>query len=275
MDFAARVTERTRVLDTRLCIGLDPRLAWHPAGVGVFDHCRDVLEACAAYACAVKPQLAFFEAEGLNGLEALAKVLRLARELDLPVILDGKRGDIGSTAEAYARAWLEGENAGGALTVNPYLGRDTVEPFLASARANEGGLFCLVKTSNPGAGDLQDLSTGRGTVAEVVASWVTAWNGEGEGFGPVGAVVGATRPEAVARFRGLLPRSLLLLPGVGAQGGRPEDLAPAFLPGGTGALVAASRSVEYASKGPDFARAAANAAKTLRDAINANLEARP
>lgn len=269
MDFAARVTERTRVLDTRLCIGLDPRPAWHPAGVSVYEHCRDVLEACAPYACAVKPQLAFFEAEGITGLEALAEVLRLARQLDLPVIVDGKRGDIGSTAEAYASAWLAGENAGGALTVNPYLGRDTVEPFLAAARANQGGLFCLVKTSNPGAGDLQDLPTGKGTVAEVVASWVTAWNGAGEGFGPVGAVVGATRPEAVAHFRGLLPRSLLLLPGVGAQGGKPEDLAPAFLPGGTGALVAASRSVEYASKGPDFAKAAAASARSLRDAVNA------
>jgi orotidine-5'-phosphate decarboxylase len=271
LDFAARVTERTRLLDTRLCIGLDPRPAWHPPGVGLFAHLRGVLEACAPYACAVKPQLAFFEAQGIDGLEALAETLRLARELDLPVIVDGKRGDIGSTAEAYAAAWLEGENAGGALTVNPYLGRDTVEPFLASARANEGGLFCLVKTSNPGAGDLQDLPTGRGTVAEVVASWVTAWNGEGPGFGPVGAVVGATRPEAVAHFRGLLPRSLLLLPGVGAQGGKPQDLAPAFLPGGTGALVAASRSVEYASRGPDFAKAAGDAARALRDAINVAL----
>ena len=271
MDFAARVTERARRLDTRICVGLDPRPAWHPAGVGVYEHCRDVLEACAPYACAVKPQLAFFEAEGLSGLEALAKVLRLARELEVPVIVDGKRGDIGSTAEAYATAWLSGENAGAALTVNPYLGRDTVEPFLAAARDNQGGLFCLVKTSNPGAGDLQDLPTGKGTVAEVVASWVTAWNGEGEGFGPVGAVVGATRPEAVAHFRGLLPRSLLLLPGVGAQGGKPADLAAAFFPGGVGALVSASRSVEYASKGPDFARAAGEAARARRAAVNAVL----
>jgi orotidine-5'-phosphate decarboxylase len=269
VDFSARVTERARRIDSRLCIGLDPRPAWHPAGVGLYDHCRDVLEACAPYACAVKPQLAFFEAEGLAGLETLARVLRLARDLDVPVIVDGKRGDIGSTAEAYARAWLAGENAGSALTVNPYLGRDTVEPFLAAARAHGGGLFCLVKTSNPGAGDLQDLPTGRGTVAEVVASWVTAWNGEGEGLGPVGAVVGATRPEAVAHFRRLLPRSLLLLPGVGAQGGKPEELAAAFLPGGTGALVAASRSVEYADRGPGFARAAAEAARQLRDAVNA------
>lgn len=271
MDFVERLHERMARLGTRLCVGLDPRPAWHPEGVDLWSHCRDVLEACAPYACAVKPQVAFFEAQGLEGMQVLQRVLGLARSLNLPVIVDAKRGDIGSTAEAYAQAWLRGENAGCALTVNPYLGRDTIEPFLAAAREEGGALFCLVRTSNPGAGDLQDLPTPEGTVAQWVAGWVRAFNGEGEGYGPVGAVVGATRPAELALFRRLMPRSVLLLPGVGAQGGRPEDLAPAFHPGGRGAVVSASRSVEYASRGSDYAAAAARSARELRDAINAVL----
>ncbi|AKU92955.1 Orotidine 5'-phosphate decarboxylase [Vulgatibacter incomptus] len=259
-------------LGTRLCIGLDPRPEWHPAGVDLWDHCRDVLEACERYACAVKPQVAFFEAQGLRGLEALFRVLELARQIEIPVIIDAKRGDIGSTAEAYAAAWMRGANAGAALTVNPYLGRDTVQPFVDAAKEEGGAIFCLVKTSNPGAGDLQDLSTDRGTVSEVVSSWTTDWNEVGKGYGPVGAVVGATRPVELHRFRQLLPRSLLLLPGVGAQGGKPADLAPAFHPGGRGAIVSASRSVEYASRGSDFAIAARGSAKELREAINTACE---
>src|SRR5690606_13347457 len=130
MEFREVLEDRIERLGTRLCLGLDPRPAWHPQGVDLWTHCRDVLEACAPYAAAVKPQLAFFEAEGLAGLQVLFRVLDLAREMEIPVILDGKRGDIGSTAEAYARAWLRGERAGSALTVNPYLGRDSIEPFV-------------------------------------------------------------------------------------------------------------------------------------------------
>jgi len=271
MTFVERLHERMARLSTRLCVGLDPRPEWHPDGVDVWSHCRDVLEACAPYACAVKPQVAFFEALGLEGMQTLQRVLELARSLDLPVIVDAKRGDIGSTAEAYAKAWMRGANAGSALTVNPYMGRDTVQPFLDAAREEGGALFCLVKTSNPGAGDLQDLPTPEGTVAQWVAGWTRAFNGEGEGYGPVGAVVGATRPSELALFRSLMPRSVLLLPGVGAQGGKPADLAPAFHPGGMGAVVAASRAVEYASRGPDYATAAARSARELRDAIDAVL----
>jgi orotidine-5'-phosphate decarboxylase len=268
-SFAARVTERALRLRTRLCVGLDPRPAWFPPGVGLREHCLAVLEACAPFACAVKPQLAFFEAGGIPGLQALAEVVQAARALDLPVILDGKRGDIGSTAEAYAEAWLSGPSAGCALTVNPYLGRDAVEPFVQAARAQGGAIFCLVKTSNPGAVDLQDLPAGDGTVATEVARWVTAWCSDEEPYGVAGAVVGATRPAELVRFRAALPRSLLLLPGVGAQGGKPADLAPAFHPGGRGALVAASRSVEFAARDATYAASAAAAARDLRDAINA------
>ncbi|HLV61037.1 MAG TPA: orotidine-5'-phosphate decarboxylase [Fredinandcohnia sp.] len=267
MEFREVLEDRIERLGTRLCLGLDPRPAWHPQGVDLWTHCRDVLEACAPYAAAVKPQLAFFEAEGLAGLQVLFRVLDLAREMEIPVILDGKRGDIGSTAEAYARAWLRGERAGSALTVNPYLGRDSIEPFVQAAREEGGAIFCLVRTSNPGADDLQARDVGGHTVAEEVARWIADWNADAAGYGAVGAVVGATRPEELSAWRGRLARSWLLLPGVGAQGAKPRDLGPAFDRRGMGALVAASRAVEYASRDADFALAAADAAKRLRDAI--------
>ena len=269
MEFAARVTQRQQRLHTRVCVGLDPRPELHPDGVDLATHCRELLLATAPHVCAVKPNLAFFEAQGLPGLAVLGEVLELATELELPVILDGKRGDVGSTSEAYARAWLSGGRGRQALTVSPYLGRDGLQPFVDAARAKGGGIFVLVRTSNPGADDLQNLRTADGaTVAEHVARWCTAFNGPGEGYGPVGAVVGATRPGELHTFRALLPRSLLLLPGVGAQGGTPEELAPAFHPGGIGAIVTASRSIEYASRGPDFSAAAAGAARQLKDALN-------
>lgn len=269
MEFAARVTERQRRLHTRVCVGLDPRPELHPDGVDLAAHCREVLLATEPHVCAVKPNLAFFEAQGLPGLAVLGEVLELATELGVPIVLDGKRGDVGSTSEAYARAWLSGGRGHQALTVSPYLGRDGLQPFVDAARAREGGIFVLVRTSNAGADDLQNLRTADGaTVAEHVARWCTAFNGPGEGYGPVGAVVGATRPDELQHFRLLLPRSLLLLPGVGAQGGTPDGLAPAFHEGGVGAIVTASRSVEYASRGADFAQAAAAAAKGLKEALN-------
>lgn len=267
MDFLEALPDRMERLGTRLCVGIDPRTEWHPRGVDLWTHCRDVLEACAPFACAVKPQLAFFEAEGLEGLQVLFRLLDLAKEMEIPVILDAKRGDIGSTADAYAKAWLRGERAGSALTVHPYLGRDSLQPFVDAAEEEGGALFCLVKTSNPGAEDLQSLPAGKGTVASEVAGWISDWNGAGQGYGRMGAVVGATRPEELDGWRRLLPRSWLLLPGVGAQGARPKDLGAAFDRRGLGAIVAASRAVEYASRESDFAVAAARSAKELRDAI--------
>jgi len=269
MSFVERTCDRIERLGTRLCVGLDPRPEWHPKDVSLWQHCSEVLEACAPYACAVKPQIAFFEALGLEGLEVLFRVFALAKDLEIPVVLDAKRGDIGSTAEAYAKAWMRGAHAGQALTVNPYLGRDSVQPFVDAAKEEGGAIFCLVKTSNPGAGDLQELDVGGRTVAQEIANWTCDWNGAGAGYGPVGAVVGATRPAELHAFRERMPRSLLLLPGVGAQGGKPADLEPAFHKGGKGALVAASRAVEYASRGADFAVAARRSAKELREGINA------
>lgn len=267
MDFREVLEDRIERLGTRLCVGLDPRPAWHPPGVDLWIHCRDILEACAPYAAAVKPQLAFFEAEGLEGLETLFRVIELAREMEIPLIFDAKRGDIGSTAEAYARAWLRGPHAGCALTVNPYLGRETIAPFAEAAKEEGGAIFCLVKTSNPGADDLQARDLGGRTVAEEVATWVEDENAGAAGYGSVGAVIGATRPAEVDAWRKRLSRSWLLLPGVGAQGAKPRDLGPAFDRRGMGALIAASRAVEYASRSSDFALAAARSAKELRDAI--------
>ncbi|ADV66470.1 orotidine-5'-phosphate decarboxylase [Deinococcus maricopensis] len=263
MTFAARLTERTLRLNTRLCVGLDPRADAYADFAALRAHTLAVLDATHAYAACMKPQLAFFEALGLPGLQLLEEVCAAARALDLPIILDAKRGDIGSTAEAYARAWLSGGHAGDALTVNPFLGFGTLLPFVTAARANGGAVFVLVKTSNPDQADVQG-----GGVSERVADEVARLSApEAEALSSVGAVVGATHPQELAAFRARMPKAVLLLPGLGAQGGRAEDLAAAFLPGGVGAVVNASRGVQYAA-GVDV-DAAVEAARGFRDALNA------
>ncbi|CAM3917418.1 orotidine-5'-phosphate decarboxylase [Deinococcus frigens] len=263
LTFAQAVTERTRRLNTRLCVGLDPRRDAYRDAAHLKTHTLEVLEACAPYAACVKPQLAFYEALGLEGFGVLQEVCAAARTLGLPVLLDAKRGDIGSTAQAYARAWLSGRHAGAALTVSPFLGFETLTPFVDAARENGGAVFVLVKTSNPGQADLQ----GSG-VSERVAVEVARLNAEtpaGE-YGTVGAVVGATHAPDLATFRALMPRALLLLPGLGAQGAAAADLKAAFHAGGTGALVSASRGVQYA----DSLNVAASveAARGFRDELN-------
>lgn len=266
--FAAAVTERTRTLNTRLCVGLDPRLSEYQDAAHLRQHTLDVLEATAPYAAAVKPQLAFYEALGLEGMQILEEVCAAARLLGLPVILDAKRGDIGSTAEAYAQGWLTGQHAGAALTVNPFLGFQTLQPFVQAARQNGGGVFVLVKTSNPDQADLQ--GSGPGSISEQVAAEVARLGAEEDGeYASVGAVVGATHQGDLPHFRALMPRALLLLPGLGAQGAKASDLAGAFHAGGTGALVSASRGVQYAS-GLDVTAAKA-AAQAFRDELNAAL----
>jgi len=265
--FHERLRDRTLTLGTRLCLGLDPRADAYRDFRHLRAHTLEVLEACANLVACVKPQFAFYEALGQDGMALLEEVCAFARVLGLPVLLDAKRGDIGSTAEAYARAWLTGHHAGDALTVNPYLGWETLTPFVTAARENGGGVFVLVKTSNPGSRDLQD-----GGVAERVAVEV-ARLGEEEGgaFSSVGAVVGATHAGELARYRTLMPKATLLLPGLGAQGARPEDLAPAFHPGGVGAVVSASRGIQYADG--LSVRASALAASGFRDALNSALNA--
>ncbi len=266
--FSERLTHRTLERQTRLCLGLDPRRDLYRDFDHLRSHTLEVLEVCAPLVACVKPQLAFFEALGLEGFTLLAEVVRAANALELPVILDAKRGDIGSTAEAYAAAWLSGEHAGCALTVNPFLGFETLTPFVNAARANGGAVFVLVKTSNPGSADLQDLRLENGpTLSEKVALELVRLSDDESGqFSSVGAVVGATHPAQLEHFRTLMPRCLLLLPGLGAQGAALKELVPAFLPGGIGAVVSASRGIQYAS-GLDV-KAARAAAVGFRDAMN-------
>jgi orotidine-5'-phosphate decarboxylase len=234
--------------------------------------CCGIVDAVAPYVVAVKPQVAFFEALGADGIAALERVCGYARGAGLLVLADAKRGDIGSTARAYASAFLEPHDDEGpladALTVNPYLGLDSLEPFLQACRLHGAGIFCLVRTSNAGAADIQELALSDGRrVWQEVAALVAGWGGEhvGEcGLSSVGAVVGATEPRAVAEARRLLPRSILLLPGVGAQGATPADLARAFTSGPASALVTASRSVIYAYRGGAADWRAASGAEAAR-----------
>ncbi|GHF47902.1 orotidine-5'-phosphate decarboxylase [Deinococcus metalli] len=276
MTFAHVVTDRTRRLGTRLCVGLDPRTEAYRDPDHLRAHTLDVLEATAPYAACVKPQLAFYEALGLEGLHILEEVCAAARTLGLPVLLDGKRGDIGSTALAYAQGWLTGRHAGAALTVNPFLGFETLTPFVETARAQGGAVFVLVKTSNPGQGDLQGSGVSERVAVEVARLCAEELGTEelgagkpGTGYASVGAVVGATHPQDLALYRALMPRALLLLPGLGAQGGAAGALTGAFAPGGVGALASASRGVQYAS-GLDVTASVA-AARTFRDDLNAAL----
>ena len=284
--FADRVAEAVERKQSQLVVGLDPRPELLPVELRGATHasraaaaeacerfCRGIVDAVAPYVVGVKPQLAFFEALGSDGLRAFEEVCAYARAAGLLVIVDGKRGDIGSTARAYAAAYLEADGErpiADALTVNPYLGRDSLEPFFGACRRSGSGLFCLVKTSNSGSADIQDvaLSDGRPLwhhVATLVADWGEELVGE-RGLSSIGAVVGATYPRAIGEARRLLPRSILLLPGVGAQGARPADVARAFTSGPASALVPAARSVIYAfrSDTDDWRGAAARAAAHLR-----------
>ncbi len=284
--FADRLAAAVGDKRSQLVVGLDPVLEQLPdelqedAPPEAFARfCRGIVEAVAPVAVGVKPQSAFFEALGPDGVAAYAEVCDYARAAGLIVIADAKRGDIGSTARAYATAFLESRGEApplaDAVTVNPYMGRDSVEPFLAAARREGAGVFCLVKTSNPGGGEVQDAELADGTpVWQHVARLVREWGDDivGEcGLSAVGAVVGATYPREVAEARRLLPRSVLLLPGVGAQGGRPDDLKPAFAAGPASALVAASRSVIYAYRrdGGDWRAAAGAAAAELAREVRA------
>jgi orotidine-5'-phosphate decarboxylase len=238
-----------------------------PEGLGAVEFCRGIVDAVADVAVVVKPQSAFFEAQGPAGWAALAEVCEYARAAGLLVLADAKRGDVPSTAGAYAAAFAPLADA---VTVNPYLGRDSLEPFFA----RDGlGVFVVVKTSNPSSIDVQDVALADGRpLWQHVAGLVDAWGADhvGEsGLSSVGAVVGATFPREVAEARQLMPRAVLLLPGVGAQGGRTDDLAEAFSAGPAGALPSASRSVLYADRGPSWQEAAAAEAARLAGELRA------
>ncbi len=273
--FAQRLQNRTLERNTRLCLGLDPRDNLYRDLAHLEQHTLEVLEACAPYVACVKPQVAFYEMHGLEGFAILQRVCAAAQALELPIILDAKRGDIGSTAQAYAQAWLTGQYAGCAVTVNPFLGFETLTPFVETARANGGGVFVLVKTSNSGSRDLQDIRAAdlpQITVAQHVALELArlAEQENTEGLSSVGAVVGATHPGELEKFRAQMPACTLLLPGLGVQGADPRTLAPAFLrgktAGGVGAVVSASRGIQYA-RDLDV-HASREAAQNFRDQLN-------
>lgn len=288
--FADRLADAVDAKHSQLLVGLDPRpellpvelrgetyLSRGAAADACARFCRGLIDAVAPYVVGVKLQLAFFEALGSDGLRAYEEVRDYARAATLLVVADAKRGDIGSTARAYADAYLEageGERLPvDALTVNPYLGSDSVEPFLAACRRSGAGLFCLVKTSNAGSADIQDLALSDGRrvwqqVAELVNEWGAGLVGE-RGLSSVGAVVGATYPRAVAEARRLMPQAVLLLPGIGAQGATPADVARAFTSGPASALVPVSRAVIYAFRvdGADWRKAAAAEAARLRSEV--------
>ncbi len=266
MRFAERLRRAVDAADSLLCAGLDPQPErTPPAEILAFN--RLVIEAAAEFVCAFKPQSAFYEAAGGAGWEALGSTIELIREQapHAVVVLDAKRGDVAHTARAYASAAFEQFGAD-AVTVSPYLGADSVAPFLGRP---EHGAFVLCRTSNPGSGDFQSLRVQRGGGAdealfERVARRAAEW--AAQHHGNAGLVVGATYPEELARVRALCPRLPILLPGVGAQGG---DLAAALEAGldaeGRGLLVSASRSLIYAGGGAQIAAEA----KRLHSAIQA------
>ena len=263
-DRLALAVERKR---SQLVVGLDPRIDLLPmelrgeavlgrasAADAISRFCKGIVDAVAPYAVAVKPQVAFFEALGSDGWRAFEEVCAYAREVGLLVIADAKRGDIGSTARAYSAAFLEPDGTApplaDAVTLSPYLGHDSVEPFLLACRRDGAGVFFLVRTSNAGARDIQDATLSDGTalwqhVASLVHEWGEDLVGE-RGLSSVGAVVGATYPRAIGEARRAMPQAVLLLPGVGAQGATPADVARAFTSGPSSAVVTASRSVIYA-----------------------------
>ncbi len=244
-------------------------------------HCVALIDAAAPACVAVKLQLARFEVLGAAGWSAMRDVADHSRAAGLLVIADGKRGDIDVTARAYASALIDGAEtpfgrapglAADLVTVNPLMGTDAIEPFLTAARATGAGILVLVRTSNPGAADIQDLRVEEArSVWERIAEIVNELGAEhlgASGLSDTGAVVGATAPAHLARARELMPSSPFLLPGIGAQGGRVEDLAPAFLPGRAGGLLTASRSIAGAhlAGGGSPADAARAEAERLRDA---------
>jgi orotidine-5'-phosphate decarboxylase len=292
--FADRLTAACRARGNALCVGLDPRWdalpqslrARHADGtlVGVArafeEFCLRVVDLVAPLVPVVKPQAAFFEMCGPDGMLALQRVLRRAKERGLVTILDGKRNDIASTAAAYADAAFGGVTIDGtthpvwdadALTVNPYLGRDAVEPFLASARQSGRGLFILVRTSNLGARQFQDLDCGGKPLFFRVAEAVRSWAREAVGacgLGDAGAVVGATYPAELALLREAMPEVPFLVPGYGAQGGSAADVASAFRPDGRGAVVNSSRGItcSFQPDDPDWEKAVVAATRaTIAD----------
>jgi orotidine-5'-phosphate decarboxylase len=288
LAFADRLAALVDERRSQIVLGLDPDPAalWPgavEAGTNTADavvrHCRAAIDAAGPSCVGVKPQLACFERLGAPGWAALEAVVEATHEAGLLLIADGKRGDVPVTAKAYGQA-LVGETPGpygpvkglgaDAFTANPLLGRDALEPLIEAAAAAGAGVFVLVRTSNPGAAEIQDTPDGdplHERLARLVDELGDPLTGD-SGLSSIGAVTGATRPDLLARLRELMPRAVFLLPGVGAQGGSVDDLGAAFATHPAGGLIAASRSIvgAHAQRGGDPAKAAAEAAEALREA---------
>ncbi|MEN1971485.1 orotidine-5'-phosphate decarboxylase [Luteimonas sp. MJ204] len=273
MTFMQQLRHRWDTSGSLVCVGLDPEPGRFPARFAgdadsVFGFCRDIVDATAEYACAFKPQIAHFAAPGAeDALERLIAHVHAAHP-GIPVILDAKRGDIGSTAQRYASEAFD-RYAADAVTVNPYLGGDSLQPFLERA---DRGVIILCRTSNPGAADLQDLlvegragGPSRPLYQSVAERAAREWNGNGN----VSLVVGATWPEQLREVRAVVGDMPLLVPGVGAQGGDAGAVVRNARTGdGTGLMVSSSRAILYASSGDDYAAAAARTTRELRDTLN-------
>ncbi len=275
------LVEMIQEKDSCICVGLDPVLENFPdefrhSGLSVEEQlvgfAKGVIESTAPVAAAMKPQIAFFEQYGLPGLRALKEICAMIREAGLFLIMDAKRGDIGSTAEAYAQAFFTpgADFQSDALTVNGYLGSDGILPFYHAAQKVDAGVFVLVKTSNPSSSELQNLLVGDQPVYEKMAHLLDQIEAQRH-HNTLGAVVGATHPEELKELRALMPTRMFLIPGYGAQGGTAEDLRGAFGEDGCRAIVNSSRGILYAYKKSDlpWRQACREAAEEMREAIRA------
>jgi len=291
--FGDRLAKAVQDKQNPVCVGLDPRLEQLPIGIRLertaslenqayaFEKfCSEVIDAIHDLVPVVKPQSAFFEELGPYGVLALGRVCQYASSKGLIVIMDAKRNDIGSTATAYAKAYLgtNGQSAWGtdALTVSPYLGSDTLQPFVEQCRTVGAGIFVLVKTSNPGSGFLQDLSIDSRTVSDRVADFVQSQSlmtaTSPSGYGCVGAVVGATYPEQLQAMRQRMPNAWILIPGYGAQGGSASDVVHGMDSQGLGAIVNSSRGIIFAFENAKYA-SASNWQSAVENATHDMIEA--
>ena len=276
-----KLVERIKKLEAPIVVGLDPTLNFVPgflldkainekgetleaAADAIFEFNKKIVDAVYDLIPAVKPQIAMYEQFGIPGLMAFKKTLDYCHEKGLLVIGDAKRGDIGSTSTAYAIGHLGKVKIGSTeiapidedfLTINPYMGSDSVVPFVEECKKNDKGLFILVKTSNPSSGEFQDQKVGKKTVYELVGKKVDEWGAElvKNGYSDVGAVVGATYPEMGEVLREIMPKAYILVPGYGAQGGTAAELKPFFNKDGLGAIVNSSRGIIAAYKQEKYA----------------------
>jgi orotidine-5'-phosphate decarboxylase len=301
-NFADRLIDAVKKKGNPCVVGLDPRIHQMPNFItadlaekapektrrAISSFHRVVLDAVGELVPAVKPQMAFYEQYGLGGIMALLDTIQMAKERGLIVIVDAKRNDIAATAEAYANAYLgrarfpwadEPVFDADCMTISPFLGRDSLNPFLDACIEFGKGVFILVKTSNPGSGDLQDVKDAESgqplyvRLAHTVAELSQKAMGR-SGYSSIGALVGATFPEQAKQLRQLMPRSIILVPGYGSQGGTAEDAAKCFNPDGLGAVVNASRSITYTFQNPsisekEYAKLVHNNAEKMASELNA------